>query len=210
MKQEARAEVVAKRAMMRTAGEVRFIKDRGGDTKEWGWNTPGPTERQISAEYEFNPANLKPLAQTLRATLAAQGHAMSAYNTFTKIKSATVSPDGSLGGRGYIAKITDIRRQYMNCVESLSAIADTLHDEMQAPHWNPVVEEQGPREREDVKHIMDDAETIKDDPEGWAADEEKEMDNKDGAGLRQSSLKTASGDLLIRRVASRYMRGQNV
>jgi hypothetical protein len=36
-----------KAGMHRVAGEVRFIKDRGGDKNEWGWGTPGPSEREI-------------------------------------------------------------------------------------------------------------------------------------------------------------------
>jgi hypothetical protein len=158
---------------MKIAGEVRFIKDRGGDQKEWGWGTPGPSERELS-DYQFNPTNLKPLAKTLRAALSALGHAESAYSTFTKIKSSTISPDGSLGGRGYIMKISEIRRQLMNAVEVLSSITDTLYDEMRAPHWDPAIEEQGTRERDEVKDIMSDAEEIKENPEGWAEKEEAE------------------------------------
>ena len=160
--------------IMKVAGEVRFIKDRGGDKSEWAWGTPGPTQREIIPDYKFNPANLKPLAKTLRASLSALGHAESAYSTFTKIKSSTISPDGSLGGRGYIMKIADMRRQLMNAVEVLSSITDTLYDEMKAPHWNPAIEEQGDRERDEVKDILSDAESIKKDPEGWAEKEESE------------------------------------
>ena len=60
-------------AMDRTAGEVRFIKDRGGDSKEWAWNPAGASERMIDPDYEFNPKNLEPLAKSLRATLMALG-----------------------------------------------------------------------------------------------------------------------------------------
>lgn len=163
-------------ARTKTAGEVRFIKDRGSDTKEWGWGTPGPTKREISSEYQFKVRHLKPLAKTLRATLAALGHAMSAYSTFSKIKSARISPDGALGGRGYIQKIADMRRQYMNSVEALSALSDTLYDEMQAEHWNPQSTETGPRERQEVKDIIEDVEAIREDPEAWAEEEEFTMD----------------------------------
>jgi len=190
-------------ARSKTAGEVRFIKDRGADKNEWGWGSPGPSERQITPDYKFNPARLKPLARCLRATLAALGHAMSAYNTFTKIKSAQISPDGSLGGRGYIAKIADMRRQYMNVSEALSALSDTIYDELNAPHWNPVLEEQSPREREEVLEIMQDVEDIKGNPEEWAEGEEAEMD-ENGPGEKRG--KTASMDrLAVERLATRFV-----
>lgn len=162
--------------MHRVAGEVRFIKDRGGDKNEWGWGSPGPTAREIGEEFKFNPKNLKPLVQTLRSTLAAMGHALSAYDTFTRIKSAMVSPDGSLGGKGYIQKISEMRRQYMNIIEALSTNADTLYDEVHANHWDKTIQTQDPREREEVKDIMKDVEVIRQDPEDWADGEEAEMD----------------------------------
>ena len=168
-----------RRTRSKTAGEVRFIKDHGGDEKQWGWGSPGPTEREIDGDFKFKPGNLKPLAKTLRATLAAMGHALSAYDTFTRLKSAQVSPDGNLGGKGYIAKIADMRHQYMNVVEALSALSDTLYDEMHAPHWDPSVEKQSPREREQVKDIMDDVEEIRDAPEAWAEGEEEAMDGSE-------------------------------
>jgi hypothetical protein len=174
---------VAKTASMKrtkTAGEVRFIKDRSGDEKQWGWPPQGPAEREITGDYKFNPSKLKPLATTLRASLMALGHAMSAYQTFSKTKSATISPDGNLGGRGYIQKIAEMRRQYMNIIEALSACTDTIYDEINAPHWDPAIEGQDPREREEVQEIMEDVEEIKKDPEEFAQEEEAEMDAENG------------------------------
>lgn len=180
---------------VRTAGEVRFIKDRSGDAKEWGWGAPGPSERQIQEDFVFNPKYLKPLAQTMRSALMALGHCTSAYNRFVKIKSRNVSPDGSLGGKGYIQKIPDMRRQIMNCVEALSALTDTIYDEMNAPHWNPAEDTLDPRDREEVREIIEDAEEIKDDPEAWAEEQEDEMD-EDNADAPMG--KTAAQQVLLR------------
>lgn len=159
----------------KTAGEVRFIKDRGGDKSEWAWAAPGPSQREIGEDFTFRSKYLKPLSLCLRATLMAMGHTISAQNTFAKIKSADVSPDGSLGGKGYIQKITDMRRAYMNAVEALSALSDTLYDEIKAPHWHNDTPAGGPREREEVQEILQDAEEVREDPEGWAEDAEQQM-----------------------------------
>ena len=48
-------------AMTRTAGEVRFIKDRSGDANQWGWGTPGPNGRSIQPDFAFNARHLKHL-----------------------------------------------------------------------------------------------------------------------------------------------------
>jgi len=158
----------------RTAGEVRFVKDRGGDTSEWAWNTHGPSAREITNDFVFNARFLKPLAEVLRSSLMALGHATSAHSRLVKIKSRNVSPDGNLGGKGYIQKIPDMRRQLMNCVEVLSSMSDTLYDELQAPHWNASEDTLDPRDRDEVREIVEDAAEIKEDPEGWAKEEEAE------------------------------------
>lgn len=194
---------------MKTAGEVRFIKDRGGDKNEWGWGSPGPTEREIQEDFEYKPKNMKPLAETLRAGLLAMGHALSAHATFNRIKSAQVSPDGSLGGKGYIQKIPDIRRQLMNVCEALSSITDTLYDEIKATHWDPDKDSQGKRERDEVKNILNDVDDIRSDPEGFAENEESKMDgeadgevSEDSGGAVSEGGQGPSGKYARRKLAS--------
>ena len=163
-------------AVNKTAGEVIFRKDRGGEKGEWAWGGVGPSKRELIDGFEYKIKQAEPLALTLRATLMALGHAASAQNIFVKIKSAEISPDGALGGRGYIQKIADMRRQYMNVVEALSALSDTIHDELKAPHWHPDAENGGARERDEVHQIMQDADAIQKDPEGWAEKQEAKPD----------------------------------
>jgi len=163
---------------VKVAGEVRFIKDRSGDEGAWAYSTPGPLAREPVKDYAFSPRNVKPLARTLRSTTAALGHVMSGYMVFTKMKSSTISPDGNLGGKGYIQKIADMRKQYMNCVEALSALSDTLYDEVRAPHWTAIARQEDPASRKEVEEIIQDVEDIREDPEGWARGEESEMDQE--------------------------------
>jgi hypothetical protein len=96
-----------------------------------------------------------------------------------------------------------MRRAYMNAIEALSSTTDTIYDELHAPHWNPAIEEQGDREREEVKDILTDVEQIKSDPEAWAEDEESEMDAENGADaseMPEGTQKTAAA-----RVAARFL-----
>ena len=190
---------------MKTAGEVRFIKDKSGDKSEWGWGQPGPTEREMQEDFKFDAKNIKPLSIALRAALLSMGHALSAHATFARIKSAQISPDGSLGGKGYIQKIPDMRRQLMNVCEALSSFTDTLYDEVKAPHWNSSTKEQGKRERDEVKNIMTDVDEIRSDPEGFAKEEEEELDDEvQGPSGKYARQKLSSMDPVAVRVASRY------
>lgn len=160
-----------RRGHLKEAGEVIFKKDRSGDVGSWAYTDVPPSKREIPGDFNYSPRNQKPLAKVLRSTLAALGHTLSAYNRFARLKSARLSPDGSLGGRGYIQKIQDMRKQYMNCVEALSALSDTLHDEINAPHWSVFSRQEDDDEKAEVESILDDSERIREDPEGWAEDE---------------------------------------
>jgi len=159
------------KGLKKTAGEVRFIKDHGDDSSAWAWGQHPPSQRVMDKNHVFNKRCSKDLARVLRATLSALGHAMSAYSVFAKIKSRDISPDGNLGGRGYIMEIKGMRRQYMNIVEALSALSDTLYDEIKADHWKALQEAM-------VEKVMEDIEDIKDDPEAWAKQEEEESDEE--------------------------------
>lgn len=150
---------------VKTAGEVRFIKDHGDDSNAWAWGQHPPSQRTMDPNHTFNQKCNKNIAKVLRSTLSALGHAMSAYSTFAKIKSRDISPDGNLGGRGYIMEIKAIRRQYMNVVEALSAMSDTLYDEITADHWKV-------EQNKMLNQVMEEIEDMKEDPESWAIEVE--------------------------------------
>lgn len=159
---------------VKTAGEVIFKKDNSNDASQWAFGINGPSERIITRDFNYSPKNIKPLAKILRQSLAALGHTISAYNDFAKVKSAKVSPDGSLGGKGYIQKIADMRRQYMNTIEALSALTDTLYDEVNAPHWAVLSRQRENQDKQDVVEMMDDVEVIRENPEQWAEEQMQE------------------------------------
>jgi hypothetical protein len=172
---------MARQGRTKTAGEVIFKKDRGDDVGSWAYNDIAPSLREIPRDFNYSPRHQKPLAKILRATLAALGHTLSGYNRFAKIKSARVSPDGAMGGRGYIQRIADMRKQYMNCVEALSALADTIYDEINAPHWSVMCRQEEDGEKAEVQALIGDAESIRSDPQQWAEQEmAEEFDKSNG------------------------------
>lgn len=168
-KRRAIRRVASQKKRLKTAGEVRFIKDKGEDSDAWAWGQHNPQERIMDSKHTYNTKCAKNLARVLRSSLSALGHAMSAYAVFAKIKSRDISPDGNLGGRGYIMEIKNMRRQYMNIVEALSALSDTIYDEISEDHWANTQEKL-------VEKILGDAEIIREDPEEWALKEDEKKD----------------------------------
>ena len=180
----------------KVAGEIVHVKDTEVKQDTWGWgNHRNDLKRIIQPEMVFQPKNLKPLASSLRSALMSLGHVVSAYNTFAKIKSRNISPDGALGGKGYVQRIPDMRRQLMNCVEALSAFTDTVYDEINAPHWSPTEDIVDARTRDEVRDMLNDVENIKEDPGAWAEGEEEEF---------VATAKTAGARASVRNVVARY------
>lgn len=190
-----------KNKINRTAGEVRFIKDKGGES-EWAWSEYSPSERIMDKGHKLNTKCKKSLAQVLRSSLFALGHAMSAYSRFAKIKSRDISPDGRLGGKGYIMEIKGMRKQYMNIVESLSSLSDTIYDEINADHW-------GVAKEKIIEQYLQEAQNVMEDPEAWAEDaEEIVSENKDLTRDFHTPRNKTASDIRIANVVNRFMEKQ--
>ena len=144
----------------------------GGHTKTAGFPPQpppsGPSKRSIPTDHSFDPKMLKPMSKALFACSTALGHALTAYRQINRLKSATVSPDGMLGGRGYVMSVRNMRQKLFEACEGLSAIADTLHDEIGAPHWQPKLAMLDENDKEDVERFVEESEDMLDNPEGEA------------------------------------------
>ena len=136
------------------------------------------TKRDIPADHKFDPKALKPMSRMLWAMAVSLGHALTAYRQFTRLKSVTVSPDGLVGGRGYVMSVKDVRAKLYEACEALSAISDTIHDEINAPHWKPKLGELEKQDLEEVEKFVGEAEGIMGDPEGEAEEDLEEVENK--------------------------------
>lgn len=148
---------------VRTAGKIEFVKDTG------------PVRRDVRVEdFEWSPDSLRNLAKILWSTQRAHSYAMAALRLFSKTPSSQISPDGLLGGRGYIQSIKDIRTGMASAVEALSSFTDTLHDEVSAAHWKG-----SDTETEQVSGIVEDAAQVKAHPEQFVNEQFKEEEGED-------------------------------
>jgi hypothetical protein len=160
---------------------------------------PGaPTKRNIPTDHPFQPKALKPMSKALYACSVALGNALAAYREFSRIKSATVSPDGLLGGRGYVMGVRDMRQKMWDSCEALSAVVDTLHDEISAPHWKPKLAQLDENDAEDVSRFVEESEEILENPEGEAEEKldeiEQANDKKKPKGKEPASETPTGGD----------------
>lgn len=153
--------------------------------KEEG-ESPSPQGRRIDPAYKYDVSKIEDLVKTQKYLLAALGHAMKAQQGFSIIPSSTISPDGLIGGMGYIMSVADFRKNLSNTIEVFSALTDTLEDEINAPHWdvgnidNEELDEEG-LDSNELNQEISDIHEMKQDPTGW-------VDENDNAGFFRPSV----------------------
>ena len=144
----------------------------------------GLQKRDIPKDHAYDAKALKPMAKALWASSVALGHCLTAYRQLSRLKSATVSPDGLLGGRGYVMPVQDMRKKLFAACEALSGISDTLFDEISAPHWKPKLAQLDENSAEDVERFVEESQEVMENPEEEAEEKmdaiEKENDGKKG------------------------------
>jgi hypothetical protein len=134
------------------------------------------TKRNIPKDHPYDPKALKPMAKALWAASVALGHALTAYRHFSRLKSATISPDGMLGGRGFVMPMPDMRKRLHEACDSLSALTDTLHDEINAPHWKSKLSQLDENEVGDIEHFVEESQSILENPEEDAEEDSKDIE----------------------------------
>ena len=159
---------------VRTAGTIEFKKDTG------------PVRRDLRAQgFKWEPEALRNLAKILWATQRAHSYAIASLRLFSKMPSSQFSPDGLLGGRGYIQSIKEMRSELGQSVEILSSFTDTIHDEVNAEHW---------ANSSDTKtdEIVQDAQEVKSNPEQFVQEEfpeDEAFQNPDAEDMNPQVLK---------------------
>lgn len=140
---------------IRVASERKTYHDTGYDVNRQGLNN-----------YKFKEKGMKAVAKTYKHLADAFLSLTKATNTFTSCKSSEVSPDGKLGGKGYIKPIKEIRKSFAECINNMSELIDTFHDEVNSPYWKKTTVEDHPF----VKQILENADDL--------IDQAEELDEK--------------------------------
>ena len=162
-----------------------------------GQNSPnGVRTRHIPKDHPYDPKSLKPMARMLWAMSVSLGHALTAYRQFTRLKSVTISPDGLIGGRGYVMEVKEVRQKLYEACEALSLISDTIHDEIKAPHWQPRLAQLDENDAEDISRFIEESQRLFDNPGDEPEEEmkaiEEENDPKGKAPKKKHPDDTAS------------------
>lgn len=151
------------------------MRQRLTDHPELMKEAAASVRREIPEDFKYNAKKLKHLKRILHNTNVALGTLTSALNEFSKLKGPEISPDGLLGGIGYILSIKDLKQMLNTSVHNLSDIADSIADELTNPRWNA-------REDKEVKELIKEKDDLTDKAEEVIEEEdnpENESDEND-------------------------------
>lgn len=111
--------------------------------------------------FDFNPAKAAVLKRVLHSLNIALGNLISALRELSMLRGSEITPDGLLGGRGFIMPFKEIKSILNESVIKLSDVTDTIADELTNPKWGLNNEEKkkivqkNKKIEEEVKEISD-------------------------------------------------------
>jgi len=154
--------------------------------------------REIPEDFKYNSKKLKHLKHILHNVTIALGTLTSSLNEFSKLKGPEVSPDGLLGGVGYILPLRDVKETINSTIRGLSDVADCLADELTNPRWNTKEDkevEELIKEKEEIQEKVD--EEINPDDLVTVEEVEENIDNNETVDKKASVLESAVKKSLI-------------
>jgi hypothetical protein len=108
--------------------------------------------------FEFDKSKAKILKESLHNMNVALGTLVSAMKELAILRGSDITPDGKIGGRGFIMEFKEIKSVLSRVIEDLSNVTDSIADELTNPKWGlkdkelKVVE----KEKEDVEEEKED------------------------------------------------------
>lgn len=123
--------------------------------------TSSGDQRQIEG-FEYDKTKAKMLKRSLHNINVSLGTLIAAMKELALLRGSEVSPDGMLGGRGYIMPFKDVKKIINEAVSNLSDVTDTLADELTNPKWG-LSKTEKQKVKEDNEDINEDIEEVEED-----------------------------------------------
>ena len=116
-------------------------------------STSGGGSRRNLDGFVYDISKAKILKRSLHNINVSLGTLISTLKEVTMLRGSEITPDGMLGGRGFIMSFKDMKGHITDAVRNLSDVTDTISDELTNPKWGLSNEEvkKVKKEKEDVE-----------------------------------------------------------
>jgi hypothetical protein len=147
------------------------------DKKKDGAKLKDPPVRNLSG-FDYDPSKAKHLKRSLHNMNVALGTLLAAMKDLSLMRGSEITPDGMLGGRGFVMPFKELKAKLTESIGNLSDITDTIADELTNPKWKLSRREVGEvkREKKEIEETVDEAE---DTAESLEAAKAKDKTKKD-------------------------------
>jgi hypothetical protein len=85
--------------------------------------------------FDYNKSKAKILKNSLHNLNVALGTLIAAMKDLAILRGSDITPDGRIGGRGFIMEFREIKSIINKSIDDLSNVTDSLADELTNPQW---------------------------------------------------------------------------
>jgi hypothetical protein len=140
--------------------------------------------------FDYNKSKAKILKNSLHNLNVALGTLIAAQKDLAILRGSDITPDGKIGGRGFIMEFREIKTFISDSILNLSNVTDSIADELTNPHWGLKEKEVELVEKE--QEVVDEkVEQVEDVKPGEAKVEEKTI----GGGTQDITDKAVAEDI---------------
>ena len=133
--------------------------------------------REITDDFKYDKKKIKHLQRILHNVNVALGTLGSAIGEFSKVKGPSISPDGLMGGLGFIMPIKGMKEVLTTSIHSLSEVADSLADELTNPHWQASEDKETKELIKEKEKVEEETQEVLDVPEDKVDQEDVAMED---------------------------------
>jgi len=114
------------------------LSQRAASVKD---KTKADTKKQQNGElrdigdFEYDTKHAKVLKKALHSINVSLGTLLSAMKELAMLRGSDITPDGKLGGKGFIMSFREMKSSLNSSISELSDITDTIADELTNPKW---------------------------------------------------------------------------
>jgi len=164
----------------RITNRLGIVKMAAAERKPGSSRQKEPPTRNL-AGFDYDPSKAKHLRRSLHNMNVALGTLLAAMKDLSLLRGSEITPDGMLGGRGFVMPFKELKVKLNEAVSNLSDITDTIADELTNPKWK--------LNRHEVKDVRKEKEQIDETVE----DAEETVETLEAAKAKAKANKPAGG-----------------
>lgn len=153
--------------------------------------------------FEYNKSHAKTLQKVLHNLNVALGTELAAMKDLAMLRGSDVTPDGKLGGRGFVMEFREMKSLLNESISNLSDITDSIGDELTNPKWGlsktqvKKIEKEKDKVQDEVEEVQEEVKEEKsketlDDLRTNQPDNIEEKESKNNQDIDPSDVKDSS------------------